>query len=104
VSADGRTLVVTGTADCGAAAGVVQVSVSVLQQASLASVRGFSEEQACTDGEDAFTAELTVKEGKPSFTAGPVQACALSQTHPPDGARDYDHWCAFITLVVDPAI
>ena len=64
LSADGRRLVVTGMADCGPAEGVVQVAVSVLQHETFASARGFSKEQPCTDAEDTFTAELTVKEGK----------------------------------------
>ena len=101
LSADGRKLVVTGMADCGVAEGVVQVAVSVLQHETFASARGFSKEQPCTDAEDTFTAELTVKEGKPSFTAGPVQACGMAQMRNEGGAPDYDFWCTFVTLVVE---
>jgi hypothetical protein len=104
LSADGRKLVVTGMADCGPAEGVVQVAVSVLQHESFAAARGFSSEQPCTDGEDTFTAELTVKEGKPSFAAGPVQACGMAQMRNEDGAPDYDFWCTFVTLVVDEGL
>ena len=101
LSADGRKLIVTGMADCGPPEGVVQVAVSVLQQETLASARGFSKEQPCTDGEDVFTADLTVKEGEPSFTAGPVQACGMAQMRNEGGAPDYDFWCTFVTLVVE---
>ncbi len=104
LSADGQRLVVTGTADCGPADGIAQVAVSVLQHENLAAVRGFSKQQPCTDGEDTFAAELKVKEGKPSFTAGPVQACAMAQMRIEGGAPDYDFWCTFITLVVDEAL
>ena len=104
LSADGRRLVVAGTADCAAADGSMQVSVSILQPENLAAVRGFSKVQPCTDGEDSFTAELTVREGKPSFAAGPVQACALAQIGTDDGAPRYDFWCTFVTLVVDDAL
>ena len=101
LSADGRTLVVSGMTDCGPAEGVVQVAVSVLQHETFASARGFSAEQPCTDAEDTFTAELTVKEGKPSFAAGPVMACGMAQMRKDDGAKDYDFWCTFVTLVVE---
>jgi hypothetical protein len=104
LSADGRKLVVTGMADCGPAEGVVQVAVSVLQHATFAAARGFSAEQPCTDAEDTFTAELTVKEGKPAFTAGPVQACGMAQMRKEGGAPDYDFWCTFVTLVVDEGL
>ena len=104
LSADGRRLVVTGTADCAAADGSTQVSVSILQPENLAAVRGFSKVQPCTDAEDSFAAELTVREGKPSFAAGPVQACALAQIGTDDGAPRYDFWCTFVTLVVDDAL
>ena len=104
LSADGRKLVVTGMADCGPAEGVVQVAVSVLQQDTLAAARGLSKEQPCTDAEDTFTAELTVKEGKPAFAAGAVQACGMAQMRKEDGAKDYDFWCTFVTLVVDEAM
>ena len=67
LSADGRKLIVTGMADCGPAEGVVQVAVSVLQQDTLAAARGLSKEQPCTDAEDAFTAELTVKDRQARF-------------------------------------
>jgi hypothetical protein len=104
LSADGRKLIVTGMADCGPAEGVVQVAVSVLQHATFAAARGFSKEQPCTKAEDTFTAELTVKEGKPSFTAGPVQACGMAQMRNEGGSPDYDFWCTFVTLVVDEAL
>jgi hypothetical protein len=104
LSADGRRLVVTGTADCAAADGQTQVSVSILQHESLAAARGFSKIQPCTDTEDSFTAELTVREGKPSFTAGPVQACAMAQMGTEDGPSSYDFWCTFVTLVVDDTL
>ena len=104
LSADGRRLVVTGSAGCAAADGSTQVSVSILQHENLAAVRGFSKVQPCTDADDSFTAELTVKEGKPSFTAGPVQACAMAQIGTDDGAPSYDFWCSFVTLVVDDAL
>lgn len=104
LSADGRKLVVTGMADCGPAEGVVQVTVSILQHETLGVARGLSKEQDCTDAEDTFTAELTVKEGKPSFTAGPAQACAMAQMRKEDGPKDYDFWCTFVTLVVDDAL
>jgi len=86
LSADGRRLVVSGMADCGPTEGVVQVAISVLQQETFASSRGFSKEQPCTDAEDNFSAELTVKEGRPSFTAGPAQACGMAQMRKDDGA------------------
>ena len=104
LSADGRKLVVSGMADCGPPEGVVQVTVSILQHEALAVARGLSKEQACTDAEDTFNAELTVKEGKPAFTAGPVQACGMAQMRKEDGAKDYDFWCTFVTLVVDDAL
>jgi hypothetical protein len=45
-----------------------------------------------------------VKEGKPSFAAGPVMACGLAQMRNEGGAKDYDFWCTFVTLVVDDAL
>ena len=104
LSADGQRLVVSGTADCAAADGKTQVSVSVLQPQNLAAARGFSKVQSCTDGEDTFTAELKVREGKPAFAAGPVQACAMAQIGTDEGAPSYDFWCTFVTLVVDDAL
>jgi hypothetical protein len=101
LSADGRRLVITGMADCGPDEGVVQVAVSVLQHETFAAARGFSTEQPCTDAEDTFVAELTVKEGKPAFAAGPVMACGMAQMRNEDGAKDYDFWCTFVTLVVE---
>jgi hypothetical protein len=109
LSADGTTVTVTGNALCGKD-GVMQVSVSVLQQETLATVRGYSEEVACrAEGLEPFTAELTVGEGRPAFEPGPAMACALSQTRPapdprggrddPEPAADYDQWCVFIELV-----
>jgi hypothetical protein len=101
LSSDGRRIVVTGVADCGPAEGAVQVAVSVLQQDTLARARGFSTEQACTEAEDSFTAELAVREGTPAFVAGPVMACGMAQMRTEDGARDYDFWCTFVTLVTE---
>jgi hypothetical protein len=104
LSADGRRLVVTGTADCAASDGQTQVSISILQPENLAAVRGFSKVQSCTDAEDAFTAELTVREGKPSFAAGPVQACAMAHIGMEAGPSSYDFWCTLVTLVVDETL
>jgi hypothetical protein len=109
LSADGMTVTVTGNALCDKD-GVMQVSVSVLQQETFASVRGYSEEVACrAEGLAPFTAELTVGEDRPTFAPGPAMACALSQTRPapdpragrddPEPAADYDQWCVFIELV-----
>jgi hypothetical protein len=109
LSADGTTVTVTGNALCGKD-GVMQVSVSVLQQETLAFVRGYSAEVAChAEGLAPFTAELTVGEDRPTFAPGPAMACALSQTRPapdpragrddPEPAADYDQWCVFIELV-----
>jgi hypothetical protein len=100
ISADGLMLAVSGTAMCGAG-GVVQVAVSVLQQETLASARGFSNEVACAGaGLVDFRAEIVVPEERPPFAPGPAMVCALSQGRAaPDAAADYDQWCAFVTLV-----
>ena len=104
MSSDGRKLVVTGTTDCLPADGEVTVSVSALQVASLAVARGTSARQSCTEEADTFTAELTVREGRPSFAAGPVQACALATMRNGNTITNVDHWCSFVQVVVDPAM
>ena len=91
MSADGRRIVVAGTADCGPVAGEVRVAVSVLQQAGLAAARGFSTPQPCTEAEDSFSADLTVREGKPAFTAGPVQTCGFALMRDDQGITDADY-------------
>jgi hypothetical protein len=104
MSLDGRRLVVTGITDCVPADGEVTVSISALQNGSLAVARGASAQQACTEGSDPFTAELTVREGRPPFTAGPVQACALATMRNGDKLANVDQWCSFVQVVVDPAM
>lgn len=104
MSVDGRTLVVSGSADCRPVEGDFAVWLSVLQAGAVAGARGFSTPQPCTDHKDGFTVELTVGAERPAFTAGPAEACAFATTHAGDDLTDADQWCTFIRLVVDPAM
>lgn len=101
VNGDGHVVEVSGRANCTLPDGVVQVAVSVLQQETLASVRGYSAQQPCGENNE-FSARLVVPADAAAFADGPVQACALAQVRAGETTVDYDMWCVFVTLVRDP--
>lgn len=102
VSADGRRVVVTGNAACTVAAEDLTVTVSLMQPAQLASARGSSAGNPCVPGPNEFAATLAVPVDRPSFTPGPVEACALAQSRIPLG--NIDMWCGFVFLEADPSL
>jgi hypothetical protein len=104
VSSDGRRLALQGLGYCESDGSLLQVSVSVLQPEQQASARGYSDLRTCDAGYSEFAVELTAREGTPGFAAGPIQACAMSQSRTSDDVRGFDQWCVFVELTTDPAL